>query len=325
MAESTETSVSGQYTQVGDVPYRLYLRQDQIPTQWYNLRADMPEPPEPMRLPNGKVAEAADIAPVFCDALVAQELDDTTAYFDIPEGVQEMYKVYRPSPLCRAYNLERALGTPARIYYKFEGNNTSGSHKLNSAVRPGLLRQGTGPGRRSPPRPGRGSGAPRFPRRADHFGLDLRRVHGEVLLRAEALPHARSWTTFDASVTPSPSDPPPRSAERCWQSIPALDRVSGLPPSPRRWSAPCTCQSNRGRYLLGSVLNQVLLHQSIIGLESRLGHGAAGRVPRHRHRLRRRRVEPGRADRAVHGATSCKGIRPDTPHSWRWSPPAARA
>ena len=115
-------------------PYRLYLREDQIPTQFYNVRADMPEKPEPMRLPNGKVAEFDDIRPVFCDELVRQELDDDTRYVDIPEGVREMYKVYRPSPLCRAYNLERALGTPAKIFYKFEGNNTSGSHKLNSAL-----------------------------------------------------------------------------------------------------------------------------------------------------------------------------------------------
>ena len=123
MAETTTTE-----------PYRTYLREDQIPTAWYNLRADMPEKPEPMRLPNGKVATVDDIAPVFARALCEQELDDDTAYFDIPEPVMEMYRVYRPSPLCRAYNLERALGTPAKIYYKFEGNNTSGSHKLNSAL-----------------------------------------------------------------------------------------------------------------------------------------------------------------------------------------------
>lgn len=115
-------------------PHRLYLREDQIPTQWYNLRADMPEKPEPIRLPNGQVAAPEDLAPVFCDELVRQELDDDTAYVDIPEPVLEMYRIYRPSPLCRAYNLEKALGTPAKIYYKFEGNNTSGSHKLNSAI-----------------------------------------------------------------------------------------------------------------------------------------------------------------------------------------------
>ena len=120
--------------QTARAPYRLYLTEDQIPRRWYNLRADMPNKPEPMRLPNGQVATAADIAPVFADELIAQELDDTTPYFDIPEPVLEMYRVYRPSPLVRAYNLERALNTPAKIYYKFEGNNTSGSHKLNSAI-----------------------------------------------------------------------------------------------------------------------------------------------------------------------------------------------
>ena len=103
-------------------PHRLYLREDQIPTQWYNLRADMPEKPEPIRLPNGQVARPEDLASVFCDELVRQELDDDTAYVDIPEPVLEMYRIYRPSPLCRAYNLEKALGTPAKIYYKFEGN-----------------------------------------------------------------------------------------------------------------------------------------------------------------------------------------------------------
>ena len=118
----------------GTTPYRTYLSEQQIPTAWYNLRADMPGKPEPIRLPSGAVATHADLAPVFADALIDQELDDETAYFEIPEPVREMYKVYRPSPLCRAYNLERALGTPARIYYKFEGNNTSGSHKLNSAL-----------------------------------------------------------------------------------------------------------------------------------------------------------------------------------------------
>ena len=98
--------------------FRIYLKEDQIPTAWHNLRADMPEPPEPMRLPNGKVATVDDIEPVFADELCRQELDDTTRYFEIPAPVMEMYKVYRPSPLCRAYNLERALDTPAKIYYK---------------------------------------------------------------------------------------------------------------------------------------------------------------------------------------------------------------
>ena len=117
-----------------DKPYRLYLSEDRIPTQWYNLRADMPERLDPMRLSDGRAVSLDDIRPVFADELCRQELDDATTYFDIPAGVREMYRVYRPSPLCRAYNLERALDTPARIYFKFEGNNTSGSHKLNSAL-----------------------------------------------------------------------------------------------------------------------------------------------------------------------------------------------
>lgn len=127
---ATDLSFTPEASKEGNEPYRLYLREDQIPTQYYNVRADMPEKPEPMRLPNGKAATFEDIRPVFCDELVRQELDDDTRYIDIPEGIREMYKVYRPSPLCRAYNLERALGTPAKIFYKFKGNNTSGSHKL---------------------------------------------------------------------------------------------------------------------------------------------------------------------------------------------------
>ena len=117
------------------VPPRVYLTEDQMPKQWYNLRADMKELPDPMINPaTGKPATEADLYPVFCKELAHQEMDNTTRYIDIPEEVQEMYKIYRPSPLIRAYNLEKELGTPAKIYYKFEGNNTSGSHNLNSAI-----------------------------------------------------------------------------------------------------------------------------------------------------------------------------------------------
>ncbi len=275
MAESTETSVSGQYTQAGDAPYRLYLRQDQIPTQWYNLRADMPEPPEPMRLPNGKVAEAADIAPVFCDALVAQELDDTTAYFDIPEGVQEMYKVYRPSPLCRAYNLERALGTPARIYYKFEGNNTSGSHKLNSAIAQAYYAKEQDL-EKITTETGAGQWGTALSEAADHFGVDLDVFM--VKCSYNQKPFRRSiMETFHATVTPSPSDTTeigrkmleehPDSTGSLGTAISeAVERALHVP-------------ENRGRYQLGSVLNQVLLHQSVIGLESYAAMEELGEYP----------------------------------------------
>ena len=118
-----------------DIPHRIYLTEDQIPRQWYNLRADMKEKPDPMINPaTGKPAVVEDLYPVFCEKLARQEMDNDTPYFDIPEPVLEFYKMYRPSQLIRAYNLEKYLGTPARIYYKFEGNNTSGSHKLNSAA-----------------------------------------------------------------------------------------------------------------------------------------------------------------------------------------------
>ena len=117
------------------IPYRMYLTEDQLPKAWYNLRADMADKPDPMLNPATlKPVTLDDLRPVFCDELARQELDDTTAYIPIPQPVLDMYRIYRPSPLIRAYNLEKALDTPAHIYYKFEGNNTSGSHKLNSAL-----------------------------------------------------------------------------------------------------------------------------------------------------------------------------------------------
>ncbi len=117
------------------VPYRVYLSEEKIPHKWYNIRADMKEQHEPYINPGTmKTAKVEDLYPVFCEELAKQEIDDKTRYVDIPDEVLDFYKVYRPSPLCRVYNLEKALGTPAKIYYKFEGNNTSGSHKLNSAV-----------------------------------------------------------------------------------------------------------------------------------------------------------------------------------------------
>ena len=117
------------------IPYRTYLTEEQMPKQWYNLRADMKELPEPMLNPQTmKPVKKEDLLPIFCEELVEQELNNEKRYYDIPKEILDMYRIYRPSPLIRAYNLEKALGTPAKIYYKFEGNNTSGSHKLNSAI-----------------------------------------------------------------------------------------------------------------------------------------------------------------------------------------------
>ena len=257
------------------VPYRLYLREDQIPTQWYNLRADMPEPPEPMRLVDGSIATHADLTPVFCDALVDQELDDDVAYVDIPEGVREMYKVYRPSPLCRAYNLERALGTPAKIYYKFEGNNTSGSHKLNSALAQAYYAKEQEL-EKITTETGAGQWGTALSEAADHFGLDL----DVFMVRCsyDQKPFRRNiMETFHASVTPSPSQTTevgkrmlaehPDSTGSLGTAISeAVERAMNVP-------------NNKGRYQLGSVLNQVVLHQSVIGLESYIAFEELGEYP----------------------------------------------
>ena len=248
----------------GTTPYRTYLSEQQIPTAWYNLRADMPGKPEPMRLPNGAVATHADLAPVFAEALIDQELDDETAYFEIPEPVREMYKVYRPSPLCRAYNLERALGTPARIYYKFEGNNTSGSHKLNSALAQAYYAAAQGLTNITT-ETGAGQWGTALAEAAAHYGLDLDVFM--VKCSYEQKPFRRNiMETFGATVTPSPSATteagrkilaahPDSSGSLGTAISEAVERALHVP-------------ENRGRYQLGSVLNQVVLHQSVIGLES---------------------------------------------------------
>ena len=258
-----------------NIPHRLYLRENQIPTKWYNLRADMENVPEPMRLPNGAVATPADIAPVFCDELIEQELNDTQEYFDIPDAVQEMYQIYRPSPLCRAYNLEKTLGTPAKIYYKFEGNNTSGSHKLNSALAQAYYAQAQNLTKITT-ETGAGQWGTALSEAAEHFGVDLDVFM--VKCSYEQKPFRRSiMETFGATVTPSPSNTTeigkkmladnPNSTGSLGTAISeAVERALHVP-------------ENRGRYQLGSVLNQVVLHQSVIGLESYTALEELGEYP----------------------------------------------
>lgn len=244
-------------------PHRLYLREDQIPTQWYNLRADMPEKPEPIRLPNGQVARPEDLASVFCDELVRQELDDDTAYVDIPEPVLEMYRIYRPSPLCRAYNLEKALGTPAKIYYKFEGNNTSGSHKLNSAIAQAYYAKNQGL-KGVTTETGAGQWGTALSMACSYLGLDCQVYM--VKVSYEQKPFRREvMRTYGAAVTPSPSDT--TSVGRAiLKEHPGTTGSLGCAIS----EAVEAAASQPGyRYVLGSVLNQVLLHQSIIGLETK--------------------------------------------------------
>ncbi len=258
-----------------EVPYRLYLRQDQIPTQWYNLRSDMPEPPDPMRLPDGTIAQVQHIAPVFCDELCKQELDDKTPYFDIPEAVMEMYRVYRPSPMCRAYNLEQELNTPAKIYYKFEGNNTSGSHKLNSAIAQVYYAKEQDLSKITT-ETGAGQWGTALSEAADHFGVDLDVFM--VKCSYEQKPFRRSiMQTFNATVTPSPSD----TTEIGRKMLAENPDSTGSLGTAISEAVECALNvpDNKGRYQLGSVLNQVLLHQSVIGLESYIAMEELGIYP----------------------------------------------
>ena len=237
------------------IPHRLYLTEDQMPKQWYNLRADMKEKPDPLIHPgtHQPLPEEA-LYPIFCQKLAHQELDNDTRYIDIPEPVLDMYKLYRPSPLCRAYNLEKALDTPAKIYYKFEGNNTSGSHKLNSAIAQAYYATETGAGQ----------WGTALSEACAYFGLDLKVFM--VKVSYEQKPFRKAiMQTFDANVTPSPSN-----TTEAGRAILAHDPTTGGSLGCAISEAVEVATTHEGyRYVLGSVLNQVLLHQSIIGLESK--------------------------------------------------------
>ncbi|MDL2293285.1 TrpB-like pyridoxal phosphate-dependent enzyme [Ruminococcaceae bacterium OttesenSCG-928-D13] len=246
------------------VPHKIILPEDKIPQQWYNLRADMTTKPAPMLNPaTGEPATVADISPVFCEALAKQELDDTTPYFDIPDEVRDFLAIYRPSPLVRAYELEKALGTPAKIYFKYEGNNTSGSHKLNSAAaqvyyakQQGLTSLTT--------ETGAGQWGTALSMASAHFGIDLEVYM--VKVSYEQKPFRKAvMQTFGAGITASPSDTTSVGrtilAER-----PGTGGSLGCAISEAVEKAMGT---ENCRYVLGSVLNQVLLHQSIIGLEAK--------------------------------------------------------
>ena len=247
------------------VPHRLYLTEDQMPKQWYNLRADMKELPEPLLNPATlKPVKLEELYPVFCEELAKQEMDNTTRYFDIPEEIQDFYKMYRPSPLIRAYNLEKALDTPAKIYYKFEGNNTSGSHKLNSAIaqvyyakKQGLKGLTT--------ETGAGQWGTALAEACSYYKLPL--TVYMVKVSYEQKPFRKTvMQTFGAEIIPSPSN-----TTNVGRMILEKDPNTGGSLGCAISEAIEKAVSTEGyRYVLGSVLNQVLLHQSIIGLESKI-------------------------------------------------------
>lgn len=247
-----------------EIPYKIYLEENEMPKQWYNVRADMKNKPSPLLNPATlKPMGFEDLRPVFCDELIKQELDDTTPFFDIPEEILDFYKMYRPSPLVRAYFLEKALDTPAKIYYKFEGNNTSGSHKLNSAIaqvyyakKQGLKGVTT--------ETGAGQWGTALSMACSYFGLDCEVYM--VKVSYEQKPFRREvMRTYGASVTPSPSEST-AVGRKILKEFPGTTGSLGCAIS----EAVEAATSKVGyRYVLGSVLSQVLLHQTIIGLETK--------------------------------------------------------
>ena len=247
-----------------EIPYKIYLEESELPKQWYNVRADMKNKPAPLLNPATlKPMTFEDLRPVFCDELVRQELDDTTAYFDIPEEIQNFYKMYRPSPLVRAYCLEKQLDTPAKIYYKFEGNNTSGSHKLNSAIAQAYYAKKQGL-KGVTTETGAGQWGTALSMACSYFGLDCNVYM--VKCSYEQKPFRREvMRTYGATVTPSPSDTT-KVGRKILEEFPGTSGSLGCAIS----EAVEAATTREGyRYVLGSVLSQVMLHQSIIGLETK--------------------------------------------------------
>ena len=246
------------------IPYKIYLDESEILTKWYNVRADMKNKPAPLLNPATlKPMTHADLAPVFCDELIDQELDDTDAYIDIPEEIQNFYKMYRPSPLIRAYFLEKALDTPAKIYYKFEGNNTSGSHKLNSAIAQAYYAKKQGL-KGVTTETGAGQWGTALSMACSYFGLDCKVFM--VKVSYEQKPFRREvMRTYGASVTPSPST----TTEVGRKILEAHPGTTGSLGCAISEAVEVATHTDGYRYVLGSVLNQVLLHQSVIGLEAK--------------------------------------------------------
>ena len=246
------------------IPYKIYLEESEMPKSWYNMRADMKKKPAPLLNPGtGEPMTAVELGAVFCDELVAQELDDTTPFIEIPEEIRSFYKMYRPSPLVRAYCLEEKLGTPAKIYYKFEGNNTSGSHKLNSAIAQAYYAKKQGL-KGVTTETGAGQWGTALSMACSYFGLDCKVFM--VKCSYEQKPFRREvMRTYGAQVTPSPSETT-NIGKKILAEHPGTTGSLGCAISE---AVEVAVGSEGYRYVLGSVLNQVLLHQSVIGLETK--------------------------------------------------------
>ena len=249
---------------MSEIPYKIYLSENEIPSAWYNVRADMKNKPAPLLNPGtGEPLKAEDLYPIFCEELSKQEMNNTDKWIDIPGEVLDFYKMYRPSPLVRAYCLEKALGTPAHIYYKFEGNNTSGSHKLNSAIAQAYYAKKQDL-KGVTTETGAGQWGTALSMATAYFGLDCQVYM--VKVSYEQKPFRREvMRTYGATVTPSPSMNT-NVGRKINEEFPGTDGSLGCAISEAVEAA--TTQEGY-RYVLGSVLNQVLLHQSVIGLETK--------------------------------------------------------
>ena len=246
-----------------EIPYKIYLNEKEMPESWYNVRADMKNKPAPLLNPGtGKPCTAEELSHVFCDELVSQELNDKDAYIPIPQEIRDFYKMYRPSPLVRAYCLEKKLGTPAKIYYKFEGNNTSGSHKLNSAIAQAYYAKKQGL-KGVTTETGAGQWGTALSMACSYFDLDCQVYM--VKCSYEQKPFRREVIrTYGAKITPSPSNTT-EVGRAILKEFPDTNGSLGCAISE---AVEAATKQEGYRYVLGSVLNQVLLHQSVIGLET---------------------------------------------------------
>ena len=257
-----------------EIPYKIYISEADMPKAWYNLRADMKNKPAPLLNPETlKPMTYEDLRPVFCDELIKQELDDTTPYVEIPEEIRSFYKMYRPAPLVRAYCLEEKLQTPAKIYYKFEGNNTSGSHKLNSAIAQAYYAKNQGLDGVTT-ETGAGQWGTALSMACAYLGLDCRVYM--VKVSYEQKPFRREvMRTYGAQVTPSPSMTT-EVGRKILEKHPGTGGSLGCAISEAVEAAGTL---GNYRYVLGSVLNQVMLHQSVIGLETKIAMDQYGIKP----------------------------------------------
>jgi len=247
------------------IPYKIHLTEDEIPTSWYNVRADMKTDHRPILNPATlQPITAQELSPVFCQELIKQELNDTDRYIEIPDGIRDFYKMYRPSPLVRAYCLEEALGTPAKIYYKYEGGNTSGSHKLNSAIAQAYYAKQQGL-KGVTTETGAGQWGTALSMACGYFGLDLKVFM--VKISAEQKPYRKGvMETFGAKVTPSPSN----TTEIGRKMLEQNPDCAGSLGNAISEAVEAAVTTDGYKYVLGSVLNQVILHQTVIGQEAKI-------------------------------------------------------